>query len=118
MLLIPCPWCGPREETEFACGGEGHIARPSPEEQERMSDEAWKDYLFMRSNPKGPHAERWVHARGCRRWFNLVRHTVSHRILAVYKMGEQPPAGLDTGEASPAGQFMGGNPVSAGAPSP
>ncbi len=25
MLLIACPWCGPRDETEFNCGGEGHI---------------------------------------------------------------------------------------------
>ena len=29
MLLIPCPWCGERDETEFRCGGEAHIARPS-----------------------------------------------------------------------------------------
>jgi Sarcosine oxidase, delta subunit family len=29
MLLIPCPWCGEREETEFRCGGEAHpIAAP------------------------------------------------------------------------------------------
>jgi len=28
MLLIECPWCGPREETEFSCGGEAHIVRP------------------------------------------------------------------------------------------
>jgi heterotetrameric sarcosine oxidase delta subunit len=45
----------------------------------------------MRSNPKGAHYERWNHARGCRRWFNVARHTVSHRILAVYRMGEPPP---------------------------
>jgi len=28
MLLIPCPWCGPRNEMEFSYGHEGHIARP------------------------------------------------------------------------------------------
>ena len=22
MLLIPCPWCGPRPDTEFLCTGE------------------------------------------------------------------------------------------------
>ncbi|MGH7319036.1 MAG: sarcosine oxidase subunit delta, partial [Candidatus Rokuibacteriota bacterium] len=32
-----------------------------------------------------------VHAQGCRRWFNLVRHTVTHDILAVYRIGERPP---------------------------
>ena len=116
MLTINCPWCGPRDETEFGFGGEAHRTRPA--DPSALSDAEWAEFLFMRTNPKGPHAERWVHARGCRRWFNVVRHTVSHRILAVYKMGEQAPAGLDTGEASPAGQFMGGNPVSAGAPSP
>jgi heterotetrameric sarcosine oxidase delta subunit len=89
MLLIPCPYCGPREETEFAYGGEAHIARPS--EPETLSDAEWGDYVFMRTNPKGAHYERWNHAHGCRRWFNMMRHTVSHQILAVYKVGDPKP---------------------------
>jgi heterotetrameric sarcosine oxidase delta subunit len=89
MLLIPCPWCGPRNEMEFAYGHEGHIARPP--EPEAISDAQWGDYLFMRKNPKGVMYERWVHARGCRRWFNVARHTVTHEILAVYKMGDPEP---------------------------
>ncbi|MGZ8625813.1 MAG: sarcosine oxidase subunit delta, partial [Actinomycetota bacterium] len=24
MLLIPCPWCGPRDEVEFRYGGQAH----------------------------------------------------------------------------------------------
>jgi len=90
MLLIHCPWCGPRDEIEFRCGGEAHIARPK--DPDAISDAEWADYLFMRVNPKGLHRERWVHAMGCRRWFNVLRHTVSHQILAVYRMGEAPPA--------------------------
>ena len=31
MLIIPCPYCGPRDEIEFTCGGEAHIARPLAE---------------------------------------------------------------------------------------
>jgi heterotetrameric sarcosine oxidase delta subunit len=89
MLLIPCPWCGPRDEAEFHYGGEAHIARPA--EPDTLDDAAWADYLFMRNNPKGRFAERWVHSAGCRRWFNLVRDTATHRILAVYKIGETPP---------------------------
>jgi sarcosine oxidase subunit delta len=89
MLLIPCPLCGEREETEFRCGGEAHIARPA--QPSTLSDEAWADYLFMRSNPKGMHVERWRHVHGCGRWFNVVRDTVSDTILAVYRMGEQAP---------------------------
>jgi heterotetrameric sarcosine oxidase delta subunit len=90
MLLISCPHCGPRDESEFSYGNEAHIARPVS--SETMSDAEWADYLFMRKNPKGVHFERWNHARGCRRWFNVARHTVTHEILAVYRMGEQPPA--------------------------
>ena len=89
MLLITCPWCGPREETEFHCAGQSHIARPEPYDQ--VSDETWGDYLFTRDNPKGLHRERWLHAYGCRMWFNLARDTVTHRILAVYRIGEEPP---------------------------
>ena len=25
MLLVPCPWCGPRDEVEFAYGGQAGI---------------------------------------------------------------------------------------------
>ncbi|MEX1109510.1 MAG: sarcosine oxidase subunit delta [Dongiaceae bacterium] len=89
MLLIPCPWCGKRDESEFACGGESHIARPA--DAEKLSDAEWAGYLYMRSNPKGILYERWVHAHGCRRWFNLARHTVTHEILAVYRMTDPKP---------------------------
>ena len=89
MMQIECPWCGPRDETEFHYGGEAHIARPV--DPDALSDEAWADYLFMRANPKGIHAERWMHAQGCRRWFNALRHTVSHDFRAVYPMGAPRP---------------------------
>ena len=85
MLQIPCPHCGPRDEVEFSCGGEAHIARPK--ESDKLSDAEWADYLFMRTNPKGVLAERWCHTLGCRRWFNVERDTVSHEILRVYPMG-------------------------------
>ena len=89
MFLIPCPWCGPRDESEFSCGGEAHIVRPT--DSDSMTDDAWADYLFMRHNPKGLHRERWNHAHGCRRWFNVVRDTATDQILAIYRMGEEPP---------------------------
>ena len=90
MLLIRCPWCGLRDETEFSCAGEAHIARPL--ETEKLSDEEWADYLFMRKNPKGAHREQWLHAAGCRRYFNALRDTVSYRIAATYRIGEKPPS--------------------------
>ena len=96
MLLIACPWCGPRDEIEFRCGGQTHITRPGP----HCSDEDWGRYLFERLNTRGAHLERWVHAYGCRQWFNVARDTVSHRILAVYRMGEAAPG---AGQAAPDG---------------
>ena len=36
----------------------------------------------MRDNPKGDLSERWMHAAGCRRWFNVVRDTATHEIVA------------------------------------
>ena len=32
-----------------------------------------------------------MHAQGCRRWFNAIRHTVTHEIAATYRPGEAPP---------------------------
>ena len=89
MLLIECPYCGVRDESEFSYAGEAHIARPL--ETEKLTDEEWADYLFMRKNPRGTHREQWLHAAGCRRYFNAVRDTVSYRISATYRIGEQAP---------------------------
>lgn len=90
MLLIECPYCNAtRPESEFRYGGEAHIARPA--DPSAMSDEAWAGFLYMRTNPKGVHFERWRHLHGCGRFFNAVRDTVSDRILATYKAGEPKP---------------------------
>lgn len=90
MLLIECPWCGLRDEHEFRCGGQSHIVRPGL--PETVSDLQWSAYLFDRINPKGMHFERWVHAFGCRRWFNVARSTVDHSILATYRMTDRAPS--------------------------
>ncbi|MFF4547830.1 sarcosine oxidase subunit alpha family protein [Streptomyces sp. NPDC001406] len=93
MLLIPCPWCGPRDEVEFHYGGQAHV--PYPEDPSALTDEEWARYLFFRDNPKGPFAERWSHAAGCRRWFNAVRDTATNEILAVYRAGEPRPSEVE-----------------------
>ena len=89
MLEIPCPYCGPRGEIEFSYGGQAHVARPPA--PDKASDQDWADYVFLRDNVKGVLLERWNHAQGCRRWFNLARDTVTYEILAVYPMGGKPP---------------------------
>ncbi|HEX7388781.1 MAG TPA: sarcosine oxidase subunit delta [Acidiphilium sp.] len=89
MLLITCPHCGPRPEVEFTYGGEAHIARAR--DPRTVSDADWTEYLYVRSNPRGLHAERWRHMRGCGRFFNALRDTVTDHFVTTYKMGEARP---------------------------
>jgi sarcosine oxidase subunit delta len=77
-VLLPCPWCGDREDVEFKYGGAAQVAYPN--DPESAGDADWARYVFFRPNPKGTMTERWVHSAGCRRWFNLVRDTVTHAI--------------------------------------
>ena len=87
MMQLRCPWCGPRPETEFHCGGTSGIARPPLD----CDDTTWATYLFVRDNPKGPHDERWRHTFGCGLWFNVRRDTTTHEVLAVWSMNEAAP---------------------------
>ncbi len=90
MLLIHCPYCDETlPELEFTYGGEAHIARPANPADK--TDDEWRDFLFIRTNVKGPHFERWRHAHGCGRFFNAVRDTVSDRFLTTYKAGDARP---------------------------
>jgi len=89
MQLIACPWCGAREEAEFHYGGQAHV--PYPDAPAALTDQQWGQYLFFRDNPKGLFAERWAHAAGCRRWFNAIRDTATHQLVAVYRLGDPQP---------------------------
>ncbi len=90
MLLIHCPYCDKTlPELEFAYAGEAHIARPT--DPSALSDEEWRDYLFIRNNRRGLHFERWRHIHGCARFFNAVRDTVSEKFLTTYRAGEPKP---------------------------
>ena len=89
MLIIDCPNCGARPETEYGYGGQAHVAYP--EDPHALTDEEWAQYLFYRDNSRGSYAERWVHSAGCRKWFNAVRDTRTYEISAVYRIGEARP---------------------------
>lgn len=71
MMVLSCPWCGPRNVTEFRYGGENR-SRPDPA---TASPAQWRGYLFMKSNPMGEVGETWYHRAGCRRYFTLDRDT-------------------------------------------
>ena len=79
MMLIPCPHCGPRPETEFVYGGDANVKRPDPS----ASDAEWTDYIYIRDNPKGAHRELWLHAAGCHSWLTIERDTVTHALGSV-----------------------------------
>ncbi len=104
MFVITCPNCGERDLSEFSYGGEADISRP--EWRDDMSDAEWADFVFMRTNPKGVFAERWNHAAGCRRWFNMLRNTATDDILAVYAIGEEPPKVTANLPATPSGEAV------------
>ena len=75
MLIIPCPWCGERDESEFSYGGP---ARPLPALDADAT--AWRRALYVCDNPKGWREELWFHGFGCRQWIVVSRHTVSQEI--------------------------------------
>ena len=88
MLKLECPYCGVvGEETEFAPGGEAHIARAGP----GSDDQSFRDYLFTRRNPRGVHFERWRHAYGCGKWFHAARCTETLEVFGTYTAQTSEP---------------------------
>ena len=51
--------------------------------------EAWRAYLYMRSNPAGWTTENWFHRAGCRRYFTVERHTVTNAVRAARRPDAQ-----------------------------
>ena len=98
MLLIPCPYCETeRPELEFIYAGEAHVARPA--DPSALTDDEWRNFLFIRSNARGTHFERWRHMHGCGRFFNAVRDTVSDKFAMTYKAGLPRPTESEIEEA-------------------
>lgn len=79
MLKIPCPFCGPRNETEFVHGGP--LKNRRSDDPGAIEDSDWIEYLTVPKNPLGPVEERWCHIRGCGLWFTIVRDTRSHDLV-------------------------------------
>ncbi len=92
MFQIYCPYCcETRAEEEFHCAGQAHISRPlSPDD---CTDEQWGNYLYFRKNIRGLQQEMWLHEAGCRKYFNVSRHTVSYEVVESYKIHERPQKG-------------------------
>ncbi len=88
MMLIPCPWCGPRAQVEFTYGGDANAKRPPPD----APIDAWIRFVYLRENPAGPHDELWFHGAGCRRWLRVRRDTRTHQIVGGADPSAAPAA--------------------------
>ena len=80
MLVITCPFCGPRDEREFINGGPEKLKRAITTDV--LSDADWVDFLVVTPNPLGPVTEEWWHVMGCSQWFSVTRNTMTHELIA------------------------------------
>ena len=79
MQLIPCTYCGSRPENEFHYRGDATVVRPAPD----AGEQAFYDFVYTRTNPRGWHREWWHHVAGCRQWVRVERHTATHETRAA-----------------------------------
>jgi sarcosine oxidase subunit delta len=79
MQIFPCPFCGPRDETEFRFCGEAGNIRPGGGKAAPTAK--WSRYLYFQRNGQGRVAEIWAHIP-CGELFRLERDNVTH---AVYE---------------------------------
>ena len=84
MLLITCPHCGPRAQTEFSYERTvDSVVQPMADPAEAMAR------LFARANPRGLDDEICRHTFGCRAWLVLTRHRMTHAITAIRAAGPE-----------------------------
>jgi len=75
-FVLDCPYCGPREVTDFAFGGEVRDDAPG---REATAREAYA-HAYLRRNVAGWQREWWFHRSGCREWFLAERDTVTNDV--------------------------------------
>ena len=78
MLLIRCPWCGPRDEVEFRYGGQAGIAYP-PDPATRSTTPPGPTTCSCATTRRARSRSAGATPPGCRRWFNAVRDTLPTR---------------------------------------
>jgi len=78
MLLIPCPHCGERDESEFDYGGRA-IDFP-----DLNADQAkWHKKLHLHEASEFLIDEVWFHSAGCECWIQLRRDTLTHKFCSI-----------------------------------
>ena len=79
-MLITCPYCGPRDVSEFTYQGDANRTRPDAASTDQAE---WNAYVYDRVNTLGDHEEFWQHSGGCRAHLKVTRSTLTHRISSV-----------------------------------
>jgi methylglutamate dehydrogenase subunit B len=84
-MLIPCPFCGPRQSGEFSYLGDAAPKRPgfAVEETGAHVEEAFYDYVYLRDNVAAEMEEYWYHGGGCRAWLIATRNTMTHAFASA-----------------------------------
>ena len=83
-MLITCPHCGPRAQSEFVYERTVDSVVPLT-----AASDAAMEALFTRGNPRGVDAELWRHTYGCRAWLLIHRHRVTHVIEGIAAVGPE-----------------------------
>jgi len=78
MIRIQCPWCGPRNASEFHFHGD-LTPRPDPS---TTTPAEWRRYLYMQQNTNGWSEENWYHTAGCRKFIKVSRNKTTNETTA------------------------------------
>jgi len=87
-MRIKCPFCGPRDVSEFAYFGDT-ARRPDPADPQAPA--RFYEAVYLRDNLAGSHDEFWYHTSGCRGWLRVRRNTRTHQILDATFASESLP---------------------------
>lgn len=87
MQLLPCPFCGNRDEREFYFAGE--MGKERPDTLNVVSDEHWAKYLYAKRNSKGVNQEIWMHLT-CSEVFALERDTLTMQVIQTTTLRQTP----------------------------
>jgi sarcosine oxidase subunit delta len=80
MKIMTCPLNGPRNISEFVCGGE---VKTMPTSDAAAVD--WARYAYAERNAAGVVVEWWLHVPSAN-WFVAERDTRSDEILTTYSV--------------------------------
>lgn len=80
MQIFTCPFCGPRNETEFHFVAEAGKTRPDTTAD--ISGADWATYLHAQRNEKGLVREVWMHTT-CSEMFIMERDSVTMDVLGT-----------------------------------